>query len=174
MDPKAPIDPALDDLRSALLDSRNARTEEIEVETSKGPRTVLVKQASMALQGRLLKQFYAAAKSEDPELINAANVQIALRSLFWPVSMAPVFNDRDVAEMSAQPCVGWIEKVHATAMRLMRSVPQKTCKAEVLVPAVDGGEPVKKVCGGVLVVGAPRCPWCGAEVPSELEVAKGN
>ena len=154
----------LDELRSALL-GRNARIEELEVSVNGSKQKIHVRQATMESQGKLLAKLQRAAKSEDPEALNAAKISFVIECAVDPSTGQPIFNDRDLACLKTQPCAGWIDEVYELASQLMRSSPRKTCQAEK--------EP-GKVCGCELVLGAPFCPWCGADVPSAAEVAEKN
>lgn len=164
----------LDELRAALTSSRNARVEEIEIDLEGMKWKVGVQQPSMAVQGRLLNALQKAAKAESPADLNAVKVDFALECVIDPESRKPVFGGEKDANgkafresLKAQPCGGWIERVYEIAMRLMHSPNQKTCRAV----KEDGS-----VCGGELMLSAPKCPWCGADVPAlhAMEAAEKN
>jgi hypothetical protein len=150
----------LDKLREALTSSRNARIEEVEIELEGAPWKVGVRQPSMSIQGRLMSALHKAAKAEDPAMLNAVKVDFALECLVDLDTRAAVFDQKFRDVLKAQPSGGWIDRVFEIAMRLMNSANIKKC------PAKD--------CGKELMMGAPKCPWCGADVPHPAEVAEGN
>ncbi len=174
-----------DELISALLDAGNVRVEEITLRLKGGVEwNVGVRQMSMAVFGRLLMRLVKAQKSEDIEEILKAKMEIARECLCDANGEQLIKKPADAERMKQQAGTGWIEQVAETAMKLMESPNQRTCRLEVepAKPAQPacGDKPAvpakpAKVCGGALVLNAPKCPWCGGDAPSDAsEVAEKN
>lgn len=170
------------DLRAALLSSRNARVEEIEVDVDGEKQKLRVRQLTMADQGRLLAALQKAARAESPDDLAAVKVQFAIASVV-DESGAPLFSKEDKDGLRAQPCAGWIDRVYDCAMRLMSAPNQNRCRnvvePEVFARAAIGDKPAieakpAKVCNGDLMLGAPKCAWCGADVPHPMEASEKN
>lgn len=163
-----------DDLIASLLDSDNARVEEITVNVKGAEKKIRVRQASIASHGRLLAELQKAAKAEDAVGLDKAKVAFAVECAVDDEGKPLFVKEADKARVKEQPCVGWVEKVYQTALALMRAPAVTVCAAEVDVPAKDDKPAGKRQCGGALTLGAPKCPWCGSDVMAPAEAAEKN
>ena len=172
-----------DDLITALLDPGNVRVETVSLAIGGAEHTIGVRQMSIGIHGKLSARLYKAHKAEDLEEISKVKQEI-VKECAVDGDGKPLFvKPADFARIKDQAGTGWIDRVFEVAMKLMAAPNQRNCKIE-LEPAVTARAATEstpaveakpaKICGGLLVLGEPKCPRCGGDVPNALEASLGN
>jgi len=173
-----------DDLISALLDTANVRIEPVTLDLNGVEWKIGVRQMTKGVHGRLSSLLYKAHKSEDLEAVSKVQLEIVKETAVCMDDGKPLFvKVADAGRLKDQAGTGWLDKVFTAAMKIMQSPNQRFCQIEtesaIVAKPAEGDKPAiaaraAKVCGGELTMGAPKCPWCGGDVPNALEVATKN
>lgn len=160
------------ELQAKLLHCKNRKLRFIDVEICGEKTKVGVMQVSLGARAKL-QQMVHDAKNADA--MKKAIVESVIESC-CDLEGNRMFAVSHRESLFEQPAGGWIDAVANEAGKLMRGA-QGKCPA-TLVDADgktrldDAGKP--KICNGELVPDGKFCPYCGADAPSDLEVARGN